>query len=124
MVLSLIFSVGCAPKEQADQTDKQMTNITLDEAVKMVEEDQAICFIDVRTQQEYDAGHVAKAELLPLDQIESKIETEVSDKETKIIVYCRSGNRSGQAQRLLNDMGYTNVIDAGGIIYFSGELVK
>ncbi len=124
MIFTMIFLVGCAPKEQTDSADNQSKTISLDDAVKMVEEDQAIRFIDVRTQQEYDAGHVASAELLPLNQLESKIESEIADKDTKIIVYCRSGNRSGQAQRLLNDMGYTNVYDAGGIIYYNGEIVK
>ncbi len=124
MVLTMLFSVGCAPAEQANQTENQSKTITLDEAVKMVAEDDAIRFIDVRTQQEYDAGHVASAELLPLDQLESKIESEVADKDTKIIVYCRSGNRSGQAQAILNGIGYNNVYDAGGIINYTGEVVK
>ncbi len=124
MALTMLFSVGCAPAEQAGETDNQSKTITLDEAVKMVAEDEAIRFIDVRTQQEYDAGHVAGAELLPLDQLESKIESEVADKDTKIIVYCRSGNRSGQAQAMLNGMGYNNVYDAGGIINYSGEVIK
>ncbi len=124
MIFTMIFLVGCAPKEQTDSADNQSKTISLDDAVKMVEEDQAIRFIDVRTQQEYDAGHVASAELLPLNQLESKIESEIADKDTKIIVYCRSGNRSGQAQAMLNGMGYNNVYDAGGIINYSGEVIK
>ncbi len=111
--------------EQSDgQTADFPKNVTLDEALEMIAADDTIHFIDVRTEQEYNAGHVPGAKLLPLDQIESEIENKVADKAEKIIVYCRSGNRSGQAQRLLQGLGYESVCDAGGIINYSGEIEK
>ncbi len=130
LVAALALS-GCAAPAgdegqpiSSEQSEGFPSNITLDEAVKMVADDPAIHFIDVRTEGEYAAGHVPGAKLLPLDQIESAIGDEVADKAEKIIVYCRSGNRSGQAQHLLKGIGYENVCDAGGIINYSGDIEK
>ncbi len=145
LLIMVIFSlalVGCAANEQttattdsttqveaANQTTAQSAdqlpqNMSLDDAAKLAADDDSIYFIDVRTAEEYGAGHAVGAQLLPLDQLEAKIGDVVVDKAAKIIVYCRSGNRSGQAQRLLNDLGYNNVCDAGGIINYSGEIEK
>ncbi|HRF28336.1 MAG TPA: rhodanese-like domain-containing protein [Candidatus Saccharibacteria bacterium] len=67
---------------------------------------------DVRTPEEYAAGHAKNAKLLPLSDIqEGALPTE--DKNTAIAVYCRSGNRSGQATALLKKAGFTNITDIG-----------
>ncbi len=139
MAIIALTAVGCSGGEQpvattaaetetttaAGQATEQLPKDTsLDEAVKLVAGDADIYFFDVRTAEEYAAGHVPNAELLPLDQLEAKIGDIAADKDAKIIVYCRSGNRSGQAQGLLNDIGYHNVCNAGGIINYSGEVVK
>lgn len=68
--------------------------------------------IDVRTQEEYDAGHFGDATLIPYDQIAQKIAGLELDKEQTIVVYCRSGNRAGKAKDTLQSMGYDNVINA------------
>lgn len=68
--------------------------------------------IDVRTQEEYDAGHFSDATLIPYDQIAQKIGGLELDKEQTIVVYCRSGNRAGKAKDTLQSMGYDNVINA------------
>ncbi|NCU30438.1 rhodanese-like domain-containing protein [Candidatus Saccharibacteria bacterium] len=70
--------------------------------------------LDVRTKEEYDSGHFAGATLFALQDIESGKLPDVA-RETKIYVYCRSGNRSSQAMDLLNKAGFTNVIDLGGL---------
>ncbi len=139
MVIIALTAVGCSGTEQPVATTERQTETTtatgqaaeqlpkdtsLDEAVKLIADDADIYFFDVRTAEEYAAGHVPNAELLPLDQLEAKIGDIVADKGAKIIVYCRSGNRSGQAQSLLNDIGYDNVCNAGGIINYSGEVVE
>ncbi len=74
--------------------------------------DAGALLIDVRTQEEFDTGHIKNAVLFPLQDIEQgKLPTE--DKTTKLYVYCRSGNRSAQATRILEKAGYT-VTDLGG----------
>jgi phage shock protein E len=71
--------------------------------------------IDVRTQSEWDSGHLDKAIHLPLDAFESGIEALVKDKDVTVYLYCKSGNRSGKALKIMQNLGYTNAYNAGGI---------
>ena len=71
--------------------------------------------IDVRSSLEYEQEHLNNAINISVEVIADKIEEEVPDKDTKIIVYCRSGARSATAAQTLVDMGYTNVYDLGSI---------
>ena len=75
--------------------------------------DEQTAVIDVRTEQEYKAGHLKNAINIPYKEIEDKIADHVHDKNEKIILYCRSGRRSGIAKQTLDAMGYTNVFNAG-----------
>lgn len=70
--------------------------------------------IDVRTPEEFDAGHIDQAILLPLQSIEAGIMPAV-DKDDLLYLYCRSGNRSAEAKALLEDAGYQNIVDLGAI---------
>lgn len=70
--------------------------------------------IDVRTADEYASGHYANAKNIPVDQVESRL-SEFGDKERKIVVYCRSGGRSGRAKGILDANGFKNVINGGGL---------
>ena len=69
---------------------------------------------DVRTSEEYNAGHLDKAILWPVEDMEKGKLPDVP-KDTKLYVYCRSGNRSSQAAAILKDAGYTNIVDLGGL---------
>jgi len=71
--------------------------------------------IDVRTPEEWSGGHLAAAHHLELNVFAQGIEAIAPDKDQKIYVYCRSGNRSGQARDYMVKIGYTNVINAGGL---------
>jgi phage shock protein E len=75
--------------------------------------DESTAVIDVRTEQEYKAGHLRNSTHIPYGEIKNKIADHVQDKNQKIIVYCRTGRRSGIAKNTLDEMGYTNVINAG-----------
>ena len=70
--------------------------------------------LDVRTKEEFDEGHFVRAELFPLQDIEAGKLPDIS-KDSKIYLYCRSGNRSSQAKALLEKAGYTDVTDLGGL---------
>ncbi len=74
-----------------------------------------LIIIDTRTAGEYNSGHIDNAILIPYDEIGNKIKSVVKSKDTPIAVYCRSGNRSGSALKTLESMGYTNVVNYGGI---------
>jgi len=77
----------------------------------------------VRTQEEFDDGHIRDAILLPYDKIRAMAENVLLIKGQTILVYCRSGRRSETAARELIDMGYTSVYDFGGILDWPGEIV-
>ena len=90
----------------------------LDQATAYAElqSDQSIQLVDVREPSEFNAGYIEGAQLIPLGTIETDFEVAIPDKDAKIFVYCRSGNRSAQAAKNLVDLGYTNVFDIGGIL--------
>ena len=77
--------------------------------------------VDVRTPEEYGSGYIPTAVNIPLSTIAENPPAE--DKDALIILYCRSGNRSGQAQSILRELGYTNVRNFGGIIDWPYETV-
>ena len=80
--------------------------------------------LDVRTQEEFDAGHIASAILLPYDEIALKAATVLPEKEKEIVLYCRSGRRSAIAKKALVELGYKDVEDFGCINRWEGELGK
>ncbi len=90
--------------------------ISADEAYRMMTDTTGYLILDVRTQEEFDQGHIENAVLLPVTDMAEKAGKQLADKEQVILVYCRSGRRSEQAAQLLMDMGYTNIYDFGGII--------
>ncbi len=101
------------------------TQVTMEEAKALWEEeneDQLI--LDVRTPEEYAAGHIPGAVNVPNEIIRDTEPKELPDKEARIYVYCRSGRRSKDAAKKLADMGYTNVVEIGGIQDWQGEIVS
>lgn len=128
LVLSLIFALaGCSNTGNDGQTQTQTQampqKITAKEAKTMMDQGSVI-LLDVRTQQEFEEGHIQDSILLPNDQILAKAESMLADKEATILVYCRTGNRSAQASKDLADLGYTKVYDFGGIKDWPYEIVK
>ena len=85
---------------------------------------EAVIILDVRTQGEFEEGHIENAVLLPLDELLERAQAVIPNKKYTILIYCRSGNRSNQAAYLLIEMGYTAVFDFGGIISWHGEIVR
>ena len=94
--------------------------ITYNDALKLINDNNAI-IIDVRTESEYNEGHIEDAILMTLDTINERVAKDnIKGKDSYVIVYCRSGNRSKQAQELLNSLGYTNVYNLGSISNWQG----
>ena len=90
--------------------------------VQYRKEDNAV-LLDVRTEEEYAAGHIEGSINLPIGEID-RVATLIPDKSVPIYVYCRSGNRSERAAAYLKGNGYTKVNDIGGILSYNGTLVK
>ncbi len=95
--------------------------LSMDKARLELENDKAIQLIDVRTPEEYRAGHIPGSRNIPLDRIE-EIEEAVPDRGAKLFVYCLSGGRSASACAYLVRLGYTNVVNIGGIAHWGGQI--
>ena len=108
LTIMILFLTGCTSISKTGV-------ITYNDALKLINDNGAI-IIDVRTETEYNEGHIDNAILMTLDTInESVAKDKIKNKETYVILYCRSGNRSKQAQEILNELGYTNVYNLGSI---------
>lgn len=112
-------------KTETDKGDSAMyEQITAEAAKKIMDSGQDFIILDVREQDEFDAGHISGAILIPYTEIESKAESVLSDKDKQILVYCRSGRRSKIAAETLTSLGYTNIKEFGGIIDWPYEVEK
>lgn len=122
LVITMLFLCGFAGC-YADEQPVTYEQITPQEAKILMSENPDCIVLDVRTQEEFDEGHIEGAVLIPDYEIEAKAESVLTDKAQLILVYCRSGRRSKIASEKLVNMGYTNVKEFGGIIDWKYELV-
>ena len=97
-------------------------NITAQEAKAVMDSREDYVILDVREQEEYDEGHIPGAILIPYGQIPEKAEQLLQDKDQLLLVYCRSGRRSKIAAESLVELGYTNIMEFGGIIDWPYEV--
>ena len=130
LVASLLTLSACATPRAAAATPAPTATATVEykkisaaDAKARMDSGDAIVILDVRTQEEYDAGHIAGAILVPNETIADKQPQLLPDLDAEILVYCRSGNRSAQAAKKLIAIGYTNVVDFGGIIDWPYDVV-
>ena len=117
---------GCGYKDAGKEPvagENSYVQISMDEAVAMMEEETDYVILDVRTPEEFAQKHIPGAVNVPNEEIGDDEIAELPDKEQLILVYCRSGNRSKQASEKLAAMGYTNVYEFGGINDWTGETV-
>lgn len=110
ILFSTFVLFSCSKK-----TENSYTMITQEQAKKIMDTESGYVILDVRTVEEYESGHIPNAILLPYDEIPERAESVLKDKTQKILVYCRSGNRSKTGSSYLVDLGYTNVYEFGGI---------
>ena len=118
LLLSVLFLAGCALPAGQEVSYRQ---INMDEAITMMEEGSGYIILDVRTPEEFAERHIPGAINIPNETISTEEIPELPDKDQLILVYCRSGNRSKQASEKLMKLGYTNVVEFGGIIDWPGE---
>ena len=114
IVVIRLYTARSTPNAPASPGKRYLT-LTPEEARARLDEAEEIILLDVRTQEEYDAGHIPGAVCLPHDAI-TEDRPLPYDKEAEILVYCRSGRRSALAAEKLAGMGYENVADFGGIL--------
>ena len=125
-LLLLVFTAGCSASGPAADTEKRspaFRQISQEEAKEMMAKDDGHVVVDVRRQDEYDAGHIPGAILIPNESIGCDSPEALPDYDQIILIYCRTGNRSKQAAQKLAGMGYTNIYEFGGITTWTGDVV-
>lgn len=115
-----IFLAGKLPGGETEV--EEYISITMEEAKEIFETPGEYIIVDVRREDEFAQGHIPGAINIDNEDIVDTEPAKLPDKEQMIYVYCRSGNRSKQAAQKLASMGYSNVIEFGGIIDWTGEI--
>ena len=131
-ILCLLAFASCAQQEEKIEmeveteveTELTYQQITAEEAKTIMDTEKDYIIIDARTDEEFAAGHIEGAIMIPEYEIANRAEKELPDKDQLILVYCRSGRRSKIAAEELVKLGYTNVKEFGGIIDWEYEIVK
>lgn len=126
MALALVIagSVQAMKEEAPFDPQGRAERISAQAAVEQMEALEEYVLLDVRTAEEYEAGHIQGALLIPEQELAAKAPEMLPDLETPIFVYCRSGRRSALAAQALVDLGYLQVYDFGGINDWPHGLVK
>ncbi|MDI9518603.1 MAG: rhodanese-like domain-containing protein [Erysipelotrichaceae bacterium] len=114
-ILSMLL--GCL------KTNKNINVINAESAYELMQTEEVIV-LDVRTTDEFNSGHIENAINLDVSNIKNEMLDVLPDKDAKILIYCRSGNRSYQAALKLDKLGYTNIYDFGGLNTWPYEIVK
>lgn len=132
MLLTLtVFMVACKEdkkeneqmSESTSKNKKEYEMITMKDAKSIFEEEGDYIIVDVRRVDEYSSGHIPNAINIPNESIGEEDVKQLPDKEQTIYIYCRSGNRSKQAAEKLVKLGYSNIIEFGGILDWEGEVI-
>ena len=115
LLMAVMLLTACGQDKENDQ-GAVYVNITAEEAKQIMDNEEGYIILDVREQDEYDAGHIPGAIVISHEEIAEKAEEVLTDKDQLILVYCRSGRRSKIAAEALVELGYTNIKEFGGII--------
>ena len=121
LLLAVMLLTACGQDTEKDR-GAVYVNITAEEAKQIMDTEEGYRILDVREQDEYDAGHIPGAILIHYTQIQEKANEMLPDKDQLILVYCRSGRRSKIAAEALAELGYTNIKEFGGIIDWPYEV--
>lgn len=121
-VVMVLVVIGLAMSFMSRGDSKGL--VSYEELQQKLNDKAPIVLLDVRTQEEFDNGHIPGALLLPYDEIDQKAAQLLPEKEKEIIIYCRSGRRSAIAKDSLEALGYTNVKDFGGMNRWQGKVEK
>ena len=121
LLLAVMMLTACGQDKENNQ-GAVYVNITAEEAKQIMDSEEGYIILDVRTQEEYDQGHIPGAIVISHEEITEKAEDVLTDKDQLILVYCRSGRRSKIAAEALVELGYTNIKEFGGIIDWPYEV--
>ncbi len=123
LLIITLMMTGCGKKETNEVQDMDYKHISQKDAKELMDTQEDEIILDVRTQDEYNQGHIPGAICVPNESIGTEPPEELPDKEQLILVYCRSGSRSAAAAQKLADLGYTNIQEFGGIITWKYDII-
>lgn len=121
LLIVVLILGGCALSKEETPTYRQ---VSTEEAIAIMEKESGYVILDVRTAEEFQEKHIPNAINIPNETIGRDEIKELPDKDQLILVYCRSGNRSKQASEKLVKLGYTNIVEFGGINSWTGDTVS
>ena len=139
ILIAVLICIGCfiykSSKTNKNTTSNNSTtttaaktneirHVSMDDIVKIMDENKDYVIVDVRTPDEYKEGHIPNAINIPNETINETVYNKLKDKNQLILIYCRSGSRSRQAAYKMQKLGYTNLVDFGGIINWKGKIEK
>lgn len=125
IIITLIVVIYILNKKNVTvRNNSKIKYVSMNEIVEIMEKNDDYIILDVRTAEEYNEGHIPNAINIPNEIIENSVLNDLPNKKQLILIYCRSGNRSKQAAQKLEKIGYTNLVEFGGIIDWKGEIVK
>lgn len=118
IVVAIFAYVKLQPASQSQTVDSS-------EFAQLIKSNTSAMLVDVREDSEYKSGTIAGAQNIPLSVLSSRLDEFPQDKDTPLLLFCRSGHRSQQAAQLLLAAGYTNVTDLqGGIMAWTGKVIQ
>jgi putative phage shock protein E len=139
ILIAVVICIGCFIYK-ASKTNKTTTSnstattnvaktneirhVSMNDIVKIMEENKDYVIVDVRTPDEYAEGHIPNAINIQNETINETVYNKLKDKNQLILIYCRSGSRSRQAAYKMQKLGYTNIVEFGGIINWKGKIEK
>ena len=122
ILVVIIGGVIMLNKNTEKETTNQIQYVSMDEITTIMQENTNYIILDARTIEEYNEGHIPNAICIPNETIDETVITKLPNKDQLILIYCRSGNRSKQAALKLQQLGYTNLVEFGGIIDWDGPI--
>lgn len=122
ILVVIIGGVIMLNKNTEKETTNQIQYVSMDEITTIMQENTNYIILDARTIEEYNEGHIPNAICIPNETIDETVTTKLPNKDQLILIYCRSGNRSKQAALKLQQLGYTNLVEFGGIIDWDGPI--
>lgn len=125
LAAAALLLTGCGGEKSAapEENGTVFRQVTQEEALRLMETERGYLIVDVRRPDEFAEGHIPGAVNVPNEQIGSDDPENLPDRDQLLLVYCRSGRRSKEAAQKLASIGYTNVVEFGGILTWPGEVV-
>ena len=127
LFLSILFFTGCKSKQESNQNKESFKNLTVEEVIILLEANPDIIVIDVRTPDEIaQTGAIENSINIDFKASDFKEKISALDKDKEYILFCKSGNRSGQASKIMAEMGFSNInnLNNAGYEEFSKALSK